>query len=175
MCVVLCPLFRYILLMYHAAQVLLSCPSEDVIWSATLDGEWISSGAFLKAQEHAIRATALLEQVIGAGISVQQLCAPFFQFCVVRVGLVHLAYQRIASAAVEALATTIPDQQAQEQLQLLQEAERQVNIHTTTLFLGQVDGIKGDGVAQGANEGTFWFRAWNTAVAAPLSVCKTTR
>jgi hypothetical protein len=69
-------LSRYMLLMYHSAQVLLSCPSEQVVWSAMPDLDWLSSPAFLVAQEHAIRATALLAQLVESGTKITQLSAP---------------------------------------------------------------------------------------------------
>jgi hypothetical protein len=62
--------------MYHSAQVLLSCPSEQVVWSTTPDLDWLSCPAFLAAQEHAIRATALLSQLVASGTKISQLSAP---------------------------------------------------------------------------------------------------
>lgn len=66
----------YFLLMWHTAKVLLASPSEESIWSGHVDVEWLSTPAFLEAQEHAIRATGLLRGVLSAGSKIEQLSAP---------------------------------------------------------------------------------------------------
>jgi hypothetical protein len=67
-------------------------------------------------------------------------------------------YSRVASSAMTLSLT--PDVLAS-QLSLLLEAQRQVDVHTATLYLGQVEGSKGEAdVVGNAENGSYWFRAW---------------
>lgn len=92
------------------------------------------------------------------------ICSLFlqwFQYCVVRTGLVHLKYLQIATAAVAAWKDEdfAENETARSQVVLLQEARGQVDVHTATLELGQLEGIRGkDG------RGSYWFRSWLGAV-----------
>lgn len=154
----------YLLLMYDAAQVLLSSPADEYVYNASVDLDWLDTQAFLNAQEHAIRSTALLQNVISSKEAWAQISAPFFQFCVVRTGLVHLAYVRMASAA---LALSEPGQAAaQAHQQLLREAKQQMDVHTATLRLGQLVAIKSNEMDQG--QWSYFYRVWCAAIGEEL-------
>jgi hypothetical protein len=83
----------------------------------------------------------------------------FFQFCIVRTGLVHLSYYRLALALAQTPASGLS---AEDQATLLQQALAQIHVHSTTLMQGQVEGVKAGAAAGGLlpNGLTYWYRAW---------------
>lgn len=76
----------FMMLQYHGIICLLCSPSDEVLYSRHLipDPDWVGSEAFLKAQEHAIRATQLLTPLVnGTGIP-PQFCLPVSLFSCLR-------------------------------------------------------------------------------------------
>jgi len=139
-------LVSYIQLMFHSAIASLSSPSDGVLFNATEpDLAWIASPAYLVAQEHAIRATTLLRHLVtGSAGTVPQMMMPFFQYCVVRTGLVHLAFFRLATMAS---ARGTIDQA------VLTGAWENMRVHATALRNAQA----ALGVGE---ERTWWYEAW---------------
>lgn len=64
------------LAIYHTSQVLLSSPADSKAWSGQLDPEWLASPAFLVAQEHAIRTTALLQIMLHTNTKIEEMAQP---------------------------------------------------------------------------------------------------
>lgn len=129
---------------------MLSMPNERELWSNEICFDWFSSSAYLLSQEHAIRATFVLQQLLEIGARREQFAAPFFQFCVVRTGLVHFKYLCGAETA------DIGDR-GEGFNDLLSQANGQLAIHTAALQAGQF-GVLLDG------EFTFWYKVWRFLV-----------
>jgi len=91
----------YVQMMFHCALTSLSSPSDaTLLHPIELDVDWISSPTFVDAQENAIRATNLIRFLATGGGTIPQIGLPFFQFAVLRTGLVHWAFFRSALSAV---------------------------------------------------------------------------
>ncbi len=61
---------------YHASHVMLHSPSDQMLWSGQVDSAWLGSPAFLTAQEHAIRTTALLQMLLMTDPENEELSQP---------------------------------------------------------------------------------------------------
>lgn len=137
----------YFLLMYYAVSATLSSPADDILWSGKLDMEWVTSPAFLVAQEHAINATRLLAPIVQGKGTMPQMCLPFFQWCVARTGLIHHSFLR---SLVQSEATAIISESTADAIAL---AKAQVALHTEALRKAQ------GGVGIGDRQ-SWWFEAW---------------
>jgi hypothetical protein len=140
----------YTLVLYHTAHVVLATPAMGNFPSSPA---WLATEDFVICHEHAMRATRLLQRFLDAG-NAGHVCKPFFQYCVVRTGLVHLDFlyhQQMSSGQSPLQALTADD------------------IHTAILYLGQTPGSGAGGIAiaEGAAEletKSHWFRVWLAAL-----------
>lgn len=132
------------MLFYLGIMCLLNSPAEACLWNGEMDTDWLESPAFLRAQEYAVKATEILTPLVEAPGTAPQMCLPFFQYCVIRTGVMHLAFLRAAQ-----LAGKMDSQQAAV-------ARAQIAIHTAALRKAQ-GGL-------GAEQKSWWFEAWSSVV-----------
>lgn len=149
----------YTLVVYHTAHVILASPGGDLnetcLTGNTESIDWLRTPSFLVCQEHAIRATRLLQRFMGAG-NAGHVAKPFFQYCVVRTGLVHLNYYKEMSLVADAA-----------QLPLLSAASAQIEVHSAILYLGQaqtapIGGEEDSG--QPSQSRSHWYKVWLEAL-----------
>jgi hypothetical protein len=119
----------YVQMMFHCALASLSSPSDAKLLHPTeVDEEWLSSRTFVEAQEHAIRATNLIRFLATGPSTIPQIGLPFFQFAVLRTGLVHWAFFRSASLVMGGFSLD---------RRLFEEAWESMRVHAAILRKGQ--------------------------------------
>lgn len=134
----------YNMLDYHAAMCLINSPPEDMLWRSEVDMTFLASAAFIKAQKHADCATQLLIPLVEASGTAPQMCLSFFQWCVVRTGILHHAFLQASRRVWEGAG-------AQD---LIETAKSRIAIHARALAKAQ-GGI-------GADRKSWWFEAWSS-------------
>lgn len=140
--------------MFHTLYVLI-CSPHDIL---APEPGFNDSDAFILAHEHALRTTAWLKVLLTIP-SNPVFNTGLFQFCVLKTGLIHLAFVRSLGRKETGSALAI-------------EALEHVHIHTSAFIAGQRkykwritgDGQEGSG---GPGQLTFWYRSWLQALAAP--------
>lgn len=148
----------YAYLTYHTAQVLLSSPSEEEVWSTGISTDWMTSPAFVTCQTYAARATTLLSHTLNLPERIDLLCAPFFQYGVVRCGLIHHQFLRSALAA---------GTQSLGDVSLVRDAAIQLRIHRAALVAGQMGGVRSGVVGHEEGGFTHWLAVWQRMVEEP--------
>lgn len=127
---------------YLGIMCLLHSPAESSLWNSELDPVWLQSTAFVRAQESAVKTTEILTPLVEAQGTAPHMCLPFFQYCVIRTGLMHLAFLKAAERA------------GQSDSQQAAEARAHIAIHSAALRKAQL-GI-------GAERKSWWFEAWSS-------------
>lgn len=144
----------YFLLQYHAILTTLSSPSDSVFFSGELEWNWVVDDAFITAQEHAILATQLIVPFVENKTTLPQMCLPFFQWCVVRTGLIHFYFLRWllhdATSASGDLDAAPPDNN---KLLTIETTRTQLMIHDSALRKAQ------GGIGFGERR-SWWFEVW---------------
>lgn len=139
--------------MFHTLYVLVCSPFNIV----DPDEGYTESTAFVLAQEHALRATAWLKFLLDLPANTE-FASGFFQFCILRTGLVHVSFLR-------ALAGRHPGSS------LVAEAQRHIRIHTLA-FVAAQRGHEWRKIGAGEMSReetrhlhlTYWYRSWLQAI-----------
>lgn len=152
----------WMMLNYHGAMILLNSPSEEHVWSGKADSEWISSEAFLVAQEHAIRVTSMLSVVQSLATPVPEMTMPVSWFADTNVFEVSLTpylslVRRVSDRPHRLIHHTfirLMSMNSNENNSMLAIAKQQLAVHTAALR-------KSGSVVPGTLPGrSWWFDVW---------------
>ncbi len=121
----------YLHLFYRTAIVLLHCPRDTNLMRLENDVSWLSGDSFLRCSEEATFIADLLENILKASPDLTR-ADPYASFCIFQTGLIHLVgIKNLQQQMI--LACGSPDCGADDLVELVNEAKRQLDFHICAL------------------------------------------
>lgn len=164
----------YTLIVFHTAHVILASPGGES-WADPMSNnraDWLVTPSFATCEDHARKATRLLLQFLTVG-NAGHVGKPFFQYCVVRTGLVHLWKAAVVIGLTEAEA----NQHAVLLQQQQQEALANMRVHSAILQLAHEQlapvAANNDGASPSLDTNksrSHWYKVWVDYLASLNSV-----